>query len=68
MDNEHEKLACAAHNFLVTVRPWMHHKTSFLSATIADLKYELSKVLDDYKPDGIYARCDETGREITDDK
>lgn len=40
----------AAHNFYVTVKPWLHHESSMLKATIADLKHELAKG----EKDGVY--------------
>jgi len=36
-------LSSAAHNFYITVRPWLHHESDFLKATIGDLKHELAR-------------------------
>jgi len=43
-------LNAAAHNFYVTVKPWLHHESDFLKATIQDLKYMLAKM----EKDGVY--------------
>lgn len=44
------RILAAAHNFYVTVKPWLHHETDFLKATIEDLRHELARL----EPDGKY--------------
>ena len=46
LEKELTELASAAHNFYVTVVPWMHHKSNFLIATEKDLKHVLGKHID----------------------
>jgi len=36
----HKRGCAAGYNFYCTARDWLHHKTDFLKATIADLQYE----------------------------
>lgn len=43
-------IRAASHNFYVTVKPWLHHESDMLKATIADLKHELAKG----EKDGVY--------------
>lgn len=43
LEKELSAMRAAAHNFYVTVKPWLHHESDMLKATIADLKHELAK-------------------------
>ena len=53
-DRELKRLASAAHNFYVTVMPWMHHMSDFLIAAEKDLRSALGKHINDviYKAGG----------------
>lgn len=50
LEKQLSAMRSAAHNFYVTVKPWLHHESDLLKATLSDLKHELAKV----EKDGVY--------------
>lgn len=50
LEKELSAMRSAAHNFYVTVKPWLHHESDMLKATVSDLKHELAKG----EKDGVY--------------